>query len=63
MRKIILFFIVLLLPVYTYAQPSIVFNAENHDFGTISESKKIEHVFDFTNKGNEELVIERLVPS
>ena len=53
----------LLFPAVSFAQPSIVFTEENHDLGTVNQGEKIEHNFIFKNEGNEELVIERLVPS
>jgi hypothetical protein len=49
-----------ILPVFAYAQPSIVFDSEQHDFGMISGSDTIEHIFEFTNKGDTELIIENV---
>ncbi len=63
MRKICLFTFLFLFPAISYSQPSIVFDTENYDFGIAAKSDTIEHSFDFTNSGNEELVIEKLVPS
>ena len=63
MKKVILFFVLFIAPSLAYAQPAIVFETEHYDFGTIPQTEKIEHIFDFTNNGNEELVIEKLVPS
>lgn len=63
MKKVVLLAILLLIPVFSYAQPSIVFDSENYDFGTVGRGDSIEHTFEFTNSGNEELVIEKLVPS
>lgn len=63
MRKIFLLAFLFLLPATSYSQPSIVFNTESYDFGTVAQSDTIEHTFDFTNKGNEELIIKKLVPS
>ena len=63
MKKIIFLMFVLLFPAVSFAQPSIVFTEENHDLGTVNHGEKIEHNFIFKNEGNEELVIERLVPS
>lgn len=53
----------LLFPAVCFSQPSILFNTESYDFGTITQGDKIEHAFDFKNNGNEDLVIERLAPS
>jgi len=62
MKKILIVMFLLLLPAVSFSQPSIVFNAETYDFGTVTQTDKIEHAFDFKNNGNEELVIERLQP-
>ena len=63
MRKIFILAFLFIFPAISYSQPSIVFDTENYDFGTVAQSDTIEHSFDFTNTGNEELVIEKLVPS
>lgn len=41
------------------AQPTttISFDKEEHDFGNINEGDKVEHIFKFTNTGNEPLII------
>jgi hypothetical protein len=63
MRKFILLAFLFVLPSIAYAQPSIVFDAESYDFGTVTQGDAIEHSFDFTNAGDKELAIEKLVPS
>ena len=63
MKKVILLAILLLFPAISYAQPSIAFDAENYDFGAVTRGDSIEHTFEFTNSGDKELVIEKLVPS
>jgi hypothetical protein len=63
MKKIILTALFLLFPLFAYAQPSIVFDSENYDFGPVSEVDTIEHIFEFSNKGETELVIEKVVAS
>jgi uncharacterized protein DUF1573 len=63
MKKIVLLVIFILFPAISYAQPSIAFDAENYDFGTVSQGDLIEHTFELTNSGDKELVIEKLVPS
>jgi hypothetical protein len=61
MKKIFfLMAVILLLPAMSYAQPAITFDAEEHDFGTIAPTDTIEHVFEFTNTGDKELVIQKL---
>jgi len=37
--------------------PAIKFETTDHDFGTINEGDKVEHVYKFTNTGNADLVI------
>jgi hypothetical protein len=64
MKKIIfLMTIILLLPVLSYAQPSIIFDSEEHDFGTVTPAGTIEHVFEFTNTGDQDLMIQKLSSS
>jgi len=63
MRKIFILAFLFIFPAISYSQPSITFDTENYDFGIAAQSDTIEHSFDFTNSGNEELVIEKLVPS
>jgi hypothetical protein len=59
MKKLLLFAFLFLLPALSYAQPSVVFDAEIFDFGTV-QGEAIEHTFDVQNTGDQELVIERL---
>jgi hypothetical protein len=64
MRKIAInIFLLLFVSVVAYAQPVIVFEAENHDFGNIIEGAKAKHDFKFTNKGNAPLIISGVRPS
>jgi hypothetical protein len=60
MKKGFLLMFLLLFPAVCFSQPSIVFNVETYDFGTIIQGDKIEHTFDFKNNGNEDLIIQRL---
>jgi len=61
MKKVFFFtMIILLLPVISYAQSSIAFDSEEHDFGTVAPVDTIEHVFEFTNAGDQDLLIEKL---
>ncbi len=62
MKKILVVVIIFLSPVVCFSQPLIVFDTETYDFGTVAQTEKIEHTFDFKNRGNEELVIQRLQP-
>jgi hypothetical protein len=63
MKKIILVAFMLLLPAIAFAQPSIVFDMEQHDFGTIEKSGPLELSFDFRNEGTEDLEINKVIPS
>jgi len=63
MKKIFLLAFLFLFPAVSYSQPSLVFDTVNHDFGTVTQNNIIEYTFDFMNEGDEELIIEKLVPS
>jgi len=61
MRKLIPYMIFMfLLPVVSYAQPVIEFDSESYNAGTATQGDIVEHVFEFTNKGDEDLIIEKL---
>jgi len=45
------------------AQPAISFSQLNYDFATIGQEDQVEHVFEFTNTGDMELVIDKLQAS
>ena len=62
-EKIILIAFILLLPAIAFAQPSIVFDMEQHDFGMIEKSGPLEFSFDFRNEGAEDLEINKVIPS
>jgi len=47
----------------SYASPSLRIDKPQHDFGTVTQEDKVEHVFDVENNGDSDLVIEKLVPS
>jgi hypothetical protein len=60
------FFTVLFLLViatFSYAAPSMRIDNPQHDFGTITQEDRAEHVFGIENRGDSDLVIEKLVPS
>lgn len=54
---------VILFPGLVYAEPSIRFESELHDFRTVKQGDILEFAFEFTNIGTEELLIERLTAS
>lgn len=45
----------------SYAEPVTRFTSVDYDFGTISEGDKTEHVFEFSNTGDTDLLIEKVV--
>ncbi len=59
----IFFLIFVLFPFVSYAQPKIIFDTEIHDFGTVTKKDIIEYAFKFENIGDEELIINKIVPS
>jgi len=63
MKRIMLIALFLLFPLLAYAQPSIVFDEEAYDFGPVSDVDTIEHIFEFTNTGDKELLIEKVIAS
>ena len=62
MRKSLVI-LVLLLPALAYGAPSIRFTTELHDFGTVNQGEFLEFNFEFTNAGDEDLLIRRLTAS
>jgi len=45
---------------FSYAQPAISFHQLAYDFAAIGQEDQVEHVFEFANTGDQELVIEKL---
>ncbi len=45
------------------AMPVIKFDNMEHDFGTIKQGDKVEHIYKFTNEGTTDLVISQVKPS
>ncbi len=45
------------------AQPSIAFDGETWDFGSVASSVTVEHTFEVKNTGDEDLIIDKLIPS
>ncbi|NWF97389.1 MAG: DUF1573 domain-containing protein [Nitrospirae bacterium] len=63
MKKIILIIVLLALPAICFAQPSIIFDKERQDFGEVKKGTELQYTFEFTNNGNEELVISKIITS
>ena len=57
--NIILIF-VMVLPTAAFAQPQITFDTEVYDFGIVSGDKPLQHTFEVTNSGTEDLIIQKL---
>jgi hypothetical protein len=49
-------------PVYA-GSSAIDFVSETHDFGHVTQGELLEHVFEFSNTGTEELVIDKIETS
>jgi hypothetical protein len=62
MRRLLMV-LVILYPGLVWAGPSIRFESELHDFGTVRQGDILEFAFEFTNTGTDELLIKRLTPS
>ena len=64
MKKILLTIFFLFLQAFpAYAQPSLHVDRPEFDFGTISQEDKAEHIFEIENRGDSDLIIEKLTPS
>ena len=58
--KRILIMLLLCLPTVAFADASIEFVNETHDFGCVTQGEILEFTFEFSNRGTEELVITKL---
>ncbi len=47
----------------SFAQPDASFVEVDHDFGKVTNFQNVEHAFEVSNTGDEDLIIEKLVPS
>ena len=45
---------------FSHAQPAISFHQSAYDFATIGQEDQVEHVFEFANTGDQDLVIDKL---
>ena len=61
MKQLILGLILIFSITVSVAQPQIVFDNKNHDFGTFEEETgPVTHDFRFVNSGNEPLVLQNV---
>jgi hypothetical protein len=64
MLKVLLgIFLLLFLPALSFAQPAIHFKEMSHDFGVVGQEGAVRHFFEFSNTGDQELVIEKVSAS
>ncbi len=57
MKAFFLIVLAVCFPAFARAQPAIEFETEQHDFGQVVRGDQLEHSFNFTNRGSDELVI------
>ncbi|MBA4374132.1 MAG: hypothetical protein C0402_14880 [Thermodesulfovibrio sp.] len=55
--------LLLLITMPAYAQPVIEFVEMKHAFGAVSQETKPEHFFEFVNRGDQELIIQKVSAS
>ncbi len=60
MKRFIVFFFFLLLPAICFADPGISFKEEVYDAGTVNQGETVRHVFEFSNSGDSELLIQNV---
>jgi hypothetical protein len=61
--KTLILIVALLVPAVVFAQPSITFQDEVHDFGEVLQGAELEYTFEFSNSGTEDLEIRRVSTS
>jgi len=64
MKKCSLLLVCVVFSLFAMAQKSVIsFDVKEHDFGKVNEAGGITYVFDFTNKGNAPLVVNKVQAS
>jgi hypothetical protein len=58
-----IFLLIMLFPALAYGEPSINFEAEQHDFGQVKQGEQLEFAFQFYNQGTDNLSIKRITAS
>jgi len=53
----------ILIPSLAWGEPSIVFETEQHDLGTVVQGRLLEYAFVFSNVGTDDLIIKRISPT
>ena len=62
-RTLLTVVLLLSIPALSYSQPAIHFNEVRHDFGRVVQEDRIAYVFEFSNTGDQPLIIEKLTSS
>ncbi len=62
-RTLLLLLFLLFFPAIALGAPAISFESLSYDFGIVGGTDAIRHVFDFSNSGDTELLIQKLSPS
>jgi hypothetical protein len=62
-KKIIALFFFSMVPTMACAQSAIHFHDVTYDFGMVRRDDKMEHVFEFVNNGDADLVVEKVSAS
>ena len=60
MKKLLIILALLLVPISATADPAIEFSRETFDGGQVKQGTFVEHYFEFVNKGNSELIIQKV---
>lgn len=60
-RVLLAVFFIFLTQAISYAQPVARFVQAEQDFGCVADKDMLQHVFEFSNTGDEDLVIEKVV--
>ncbi len=63
MKTILLSLLLLFLPSAVYSQPSISFEEQKHFLGIVNQTEKASHTFEFSNVGDQDLVIDKVTSS
>lgn len=63
MKKVSFIIFLLLVPALSFSQPSIHFKSVIHDFGMVEPDDAIQYLFEFSNVGDQDLIIEKIAPS
>ena len=57
--KTFILILLVLVPTFARGEPTIVFQSEKHDFGSVKKGEPLEYTFEFRNAGSDDLIIEQ----